>query len=203
MEVTIKDISPGVCEVIDSAGVVIGLMVRSSKYCTYNKLHAEMICDRVAMGESISKICEEKNMPSYTTLMKWAREHEEFAIMYQQAKEERADSYFSKVLEEADLADGVTKEFIASHKLRSDTYKWAAQVSKPREYGNKSVVSGDIGTVTIRVETGIRRPGDEVLEAAQEVKELDNGSKQITEHSNVDSTAGRNERGDSGEDLFD
>jgi hypothetical protein len=203
MDVDLKDITPGVCEVRDKDGLLLGLMVRNSKKYEYNKVHAEIICDRIATGESITKICKEPNMPSYGSIMAWVKNNEDFAEMYQMAKMERADSYFDRVLDEADDALGATKDTIAINKLRSDTYKWAASVSKPTEYGNKTTIKGELGALTIKVETGIRRPGDEIIEAAKEVKEITDGSKKVSEDKVPSTTTELDGRRNTGADLFD
>jgi len=46
-------------------------------------------------------------------------------------------------------------------KLKVDTYKWAAQVNAPDEYSGKIESKDHTKNITIRINTGITRPGDD------------------------------------------
>src|ERR1700741_2817182 len=48
---------------------------------------ADAVCDRLANGETIAKICSDPDMPSFVTVWKWEKEIPEFAKDSQRARE--------------------------------------------------------------------------------------------------------------------
>jgi len=188
MIVEFKEITATLVEVIDiESGLVHGVMYRKGKMHEFSQVLADIITDRMAYGEKITHICEEKGMPSYGTVQGWRKAHEDFDKSYNEAKLDRADYYFDKVI---DVAEGTDENNVASSKLKVDSYKWAAGVSKPNEYGTKSSNKLEIGSVVLKVDTGIVRPEDNILTSVREVEAIDGGTQ--------DDTAG-DDRDDSGD----
>lgn len=128
---------------------------------------ANEILDRIAMGESLRRICMEDTMPDQVTVYRWLRttqdEHhdwaDEFRKQYAQAREYQADTFADEMNDIADDGsndwmeqhdkDGnfigfkVNGEHIQRSKLRIDTRKWQASKLKPKKYGEKiDVTSG-------------------------------------------------------------
>lgn len=129
-------------------------MSRPSDYTTEL---AEVICDRIAEGESLRSICKGDDMPDKTTVLRWLRRHEEFRTQYAQAREDQAELLLDEILEIADDAtnDFMTitkgdasyevenKEWTSRSKLRVDARKWAMSKLAPKKYGDKlDVTSG-------------------------------------------------------------
>jgi IS30 family transposase len=60
---------------------------------------AKLICDRIAEGWSLRKVCQDANMPARSTIFGWLEEHEEFARQYTLARqiqiEDLWDAYWS------------------------------------------------------------------------------------------------------------
>lgn len=115
---------------------------------------ADIICNRLADGESLRRICKDENMPSKTTVFKWLADERyvNFADQYARAREAQAESLVEECLDIADdssndyvekeNADGsksvvVDKEHIARSKLRVDTRKWWAARLAPKKYGDR------------------------------------------------------------------
>lgn len=135
---------------------------------------ADLVCARLAEGESMRSIARDDEMPGLTTLFKWLRTNDEFAKQYARAKEESADALFEEILDIADDArndwmekhgkDGEVQgyllngEHVQRSKLRADVRKWAVSKLKPKKYGDKLELSGDpdkpIQTVTRRIVDG-------------------------------------------------
>ena len=125
----------------------------------YTKELADIVCQRLAMGESMRSVSRDDAMPAMTTLFKWIRTIDEFAQQYDKAKIESADALVEDMLDIADNqavqeieVDGETHSAVTavgvSHaKLRVDTRKWAASKLKPKKYGEKvqQEVSGPDG----------------------------------------------------------
>lgn len=108
---------------------------------------ANEICERLAKGESLRKICSPERddfMPGQTTVYRWLNDNEEFRKQYAHARERQADFYAEEIIEIADqpnvrtTADGET---VASDpqrdRLRVDARKWLAGKLAPKKYGDK------------------------------------------------------------------
>lgn len=99
---------------------------------------ADVICERITLGESLRKITRDKKMPSISTVMKWRRENEEFSKQYARAKEEQAETFEEMMLEIAK-----SEEDVARARLIVDTMKWTSSKLKPKKYGNQIDVTSD------------------------------------------------------------
>ncbi|MFN3513911.1 MAG: hypothetical protein ACK41C_12740 [Phenylobacterium sp.] len=85
---------------------------------------AEAICERIAAGESWSRICETPGMPGYTTLYAWRRRHPEFAAQLAQAQEAAADRLMARAVE---IAEEATKETLSEAKLKIEALRAMVQ----------------------------------------------------------------------------
>lgn len=147
---------------------------------TFNEDIAAKLCDRIAAGESLRKICTDSKMPSMATVMRWLGKPENAAFreQYACARDAQADKLVEEMLEIADEectmvrsdkhgskdddGQGNTEVVfdataVARNKLRVDARKWVASKMAPKKYGDKvtqEVVGaggGPVETVT-RVE---------------------------------------------------
>lgn len=112
---------------------------RPSEYTTEV---ADIICGRLAAGESLKKITDCNDMPARPTVYRWIREREEFRNNYVRATEDRADHMFDDMLE---IADAGSPEDTQRARLRVDTRKWALSKMIPKKYGEKieTTLKGD------------------------------------------------------------
>lgn len=114
---------------------------RPSEYTTEV---ADIICGRLAAGESLKKITDCNDMPARPTVYRWIREREDFRNNYVRATEDRADHMFDDMLE---IADAGSPEDVQRARLRVDTRKWALSKMIPKKYGDKTaLVGGDPDT---------------------------------------------------------
>lgn len=119
---------------------------------------ADIICERIADGESLRSICLDEDMPGKSTVFQWLAGHAEFADQYARAREAQADSIVDEMLDIADdgtndyitkeNSDGSTYEAVNSEhiqrsKLRIDARKWVAGKLKPKKYGDRVALAGD------------------------------------------------------------
>lgn len=127
---------------------------------------ADMICDRLANGESLRAICRDEDTPVQSTVFKWLDQQPQFAKQYARAREAQADTLADEILE---IADDTSRDTIATEKngeqpnsewitrsrLRVDARKWLASKMAPKKYGEKldldATVKGKIETVTRRI----------------------------------------------------
>ena len=119
-----------------------------SQVSSFTQEMADIICERIAKGESLRKICLDKDTPSHTTILKWLREIEGFASQYARAREDQAEFYLDEIIAISDESsqdkvaneDGTERtdsEAIQRSKLRVDTRKWAMSKLAPKKYGDK------------------------------------------------------------------
>jgi hypothetical protein len=124
----------------------------------YTQEIADLICERLADGESLRAICGDENFPDKATVFRWLAAHEQFRNQYARARETQADTLFDEMLDIADdgsndwmrrngkedepgwVANG---EALARSKLRVDARKWMAGKLQPKKYGEKLVHGGD------------------------------------------------------------
>lgn len=109
----------------------------------YSEDIAKAICEDIADGKSLRKICDDENMPAKGTVFVWLSKHPEFQDQYARAREAQADLLFDETLEIADQYDKAADELNPDHiqraKLRIDTRKWIAGKLRPKVYGDKRI----------------------------------------------------------------
>lgn len=135
---------------------------------TYSEHIANVICIRIAEGESLRKILRDDGMPAQSTVYDWLLRHPEFAEQYTRAREEQADSLADEIIDIADeqpeivaVVDKKTGALI-EHKLdgaflqwqknRIEARKWTAMKLKPKKYGDRVAVEGVEGGAAIKTE---------------------------------------------------
>lgn len=125
------------------------------------------LCERIANGESLRKICESDDMPSKPTATRWLVEpdKDEFRKLYDAARLAQADLYFDEIIEIADDgtrdyqvgADGkeaIDHDHVQRSRLRVDARKWAIARMNRTKYGERvdNRISGpDGGNLTFNI----------------------------------------------------
>lgn len=146
---------------------------------TYTPELADLICERLAAGESMRSVSRDESMPCMSTLFKWLREKEDFSQQYAKAKEESADALVEDMLDIADnqveqplivdgqpvKVDGKTVMIkdgpsVQHARLRVDTRKWAASKLKPKKYGDKLDLNHG-GNLSVSFNMGFTGKSDE------------------------------------------
>ena len=133
---------------------------------TYTKETADLICERIANGESLRTICDDADMPDKATVFRWLKVETDFCDQYARAREAQADAIFDDILSIADdgrndwmerkNSDGEcigwneNGEALRRSQLRIEARKWMAGKLKPKKYGEKLDlnVSGSLETVS-------------------------------------------------------
>lgn len=107
----------------------------------YSQEIADIICERIAEGESLRKICDADNMPNKATVFRWLASNTAFSDQYAHARESQADTLFDEVLAIADQYDSAAEKQDVDHinraRLRIDARKWMAGKLRPKKYGEK------------------------------------------------------------------
>lgn len=133
-------------------------MAKKGRPTTYTQSLADEMCEYIASGYSMRKVCEMDKMPAMSTFFKWLREHDEFSKQYARACEERTEAMAEDILDIADDGTNDTKlitgkngdeyyvtdnDVIQRSKLRVDTRKWLMAKMKPKKYGDKIDMTSD------------------------------------------------------------
>jgi hypothetical protein len=146
-------------------------MARPSKFT--QKL-ADIICERIADGESLRLICQSDDMPARSSVFKWLSEDKGFSDQYARAREAQADLLADEILSISDdtardtidteNGERANNEWIARSRLRVDARKWLASKMAPKKYGDKvtqELTGPNGGPVQFtKIERTIVRPPD-------------------------------------------
>ncbi|WP_183905200.1 terminase small subunit protein [Rhizobium sp. BK008] len=140
---------------------------RPTKYTT---ALADIICERIADGESLRSICRDDTMPAKSTVLAWLVDDDKaaFRTKYAQAREIQADGFVDEMVEIADDGsnDWMKKNFgdetrwvengevLRRSQLRIATRQWIAEKLKPKKYGAK-----------VELEHGVTGEVSQLLEA--------------------------------------
>jgi len=134
---------------------------------------ADLICERLAEGESLREICRDDDMPNKATVFRWLAAKQEFSDQYARAREEQAETLADEIVEIADEEctmvrsekhPGVKADddagnlevvfdstAVARNRLRVDARKWVASKLKPKKYGDR-VTNEHTGEVGLTIE---------------------------------------------------
>lgn len=118
---------------IKKAKTVKPAIGRPSKF---TKELADKICECLANGDSLRKICADGNMPAGSTVWLWLSENKAFSEQYARAREKQAEFYADEIIEIADSVIAAAEE-VAKARLQIDARKWHASKLAPKKYGDK------------------------------------------------------------------
>ncbi len=127
---------------------------KNGRPSVYSEEIATTICERIAEGESLKRICSDDKMPSRATVHNWLLDENKksFLDKYEAAVNIRAENMFDELTEIADdgtndymtrtNGDGeeyevVNNEHIQRSRLRTDVRKWYLSKVMPKKYGDK------------------------------------------------------------------
>ena len=123
----------------------------SAKYPDRQEVFAR-ICERVASREALRRICDEgKDLPDYTTVLKWMAEDPVLSRMYAQAREARADARADRIQE---LTEQCLRGEIdqGAARLAVDAEKWLASKEGPKRFGDRlEIESKTENTFTVQL----------------------------------------------------
>lgn len=122
----------------------------------YTPALADVICERLAAGESLNRICKDDGMPAESTVRLWAKEDRDgFAAKYARAREEQWQHWAEEIL---DIADDSSNDYMLTEKgmafngenvkrsaLRVEARKWTLSKMLPRVYGDRMALTGGDG----------------------------------------------------------
>lgn len=98
------------------------------------------ICQRMAEGRSLRSVCDDDDMPSRGTVLRWMDADPDFEAKCARARTLQADLMDDMVL---DTADASTPETAAADRVKIGAYQWRAARLAPKKYGDRTVIAGD------------------------------------------------------------
>jgi len=93
---------------------------------------SEVICARIAAGESVMAIGADPQMPCAPSIYGWARRNPAFREAYLAAKDIGTDILFDAAWE---IALESTEATVRSDRLRVETLRWCVATRAPKKYG--------------------------------------------------------------------
>lgn len=130
--------------------------VKMGRPSDFNQKTADLICARLADGESLRSICRSDNMPHVSTVLRWVAhpDRKEFRDQYAHAREVGLEQMADEILEIADDTrldttynkhgdEMANNEWIQRSKLRVDARKWILSKQLPKKYGDRTTLAGD------------------------------------------------------------
>ena len=138
----------------------------------FNQATADLICQRLADGESLRSICRDEGMPSEAAVRAWALDDVQgFSAQYARAREIGYDRLAEEMLAIADTpvlgvkiktnekgeTETVESDMIEHRRLQVDSRKWMLSKMLPKKYGDKieTTVQGQDGG-PVKMEATIR-----------------------------------------------
>lgn len=138
----------------------------------YSEVTCSLILEKIASGMLLTQVCRLEGMPPYHVVNKWLLRYPDFKALMKEARLAKGEFYADKAIETAEEAD---EDNVQAHRLKVDTYKWAAEVNDRNTYGKNVKVSGDAEQpVAFMISTGIVR--EEKLVVQAEVKAVEDDS---------------------------
>lgn len=135
---------------------------RPTDYCIET---VNLICERIADGETLRAICADADMPAKATVFGWLVNHKEFSDRYARAREAQGDALIEEAREIVD--DGtndwmerqdkegrnigwqINGEAVQRSRLRAEQRRWEAAKLKPTVYGDKQFIEHS-GSITFK-----------------------------------------------------
>ncbi len=110
----------------------------------YSSELIDVICERIACGESLRKICEDECMPDRSTVIRWLSKDDNFATKYARAREIQAHVWVDDMYEtaksqpERNSITGTLDSASVTH-IRNQvaTMQWLAAKLNPKKYGDR------------------------------------------------------------------
>lgn len=114
----------------------------------YSQRIADQICESLAEGQSLRRICAADGMPRLSSIFRWLESNQPFREQYARAREIQAETLAAEILDIADESsrdtyvdeNGHTRtdwEVVGRSRLRVDARKWIASKLKPKVYGDR------------------------------------------------------------------
>lgn len=90
----------------------------------FSQTIADLICQRIAEGESLARVCKIQGLPSYNVVCRWRRENPDFEKDLNSAYRDRSEFYLEQVLSTLENLDPTE---LTSAQLKIRVLRWCAE----------------------------------------------------------------------------
>ena len=98
----------------------------------YNDDLAIRICEEIAQGGILHRMCQRDDMPDHSTLYRWLESNDQFRDLYSRARERQATHFADEIIDIVDNEPDANKA-----RVRMDARKWHAAKTAPKKYGDR------------------------------------------------------------------
>ena len=119
---------------------------------SYTKEMGDLICEGIAEGEALHRLCAREGYPGERTVYQWLEKDEIFAQQYAYARARQQDRYADEVVTiAADKSIEVDRA-----RVMIDARKWLASKLAPKKYGDRTQteITGANGG-PVKIETSV------------------------------------------------
>lgn len=113
-------------------------MARTGRPRVYTKELGDKICDLIASGLSLRKVCKLDGIPSRDTISQWIVNDKDFSDQYARACRFRREEKFDELEEITEIVEDVQRA-----RLKIDVIKWQLSKEEPKKYGDKVDITSD------------------------------------------------------------
>lgn len=117
---------------------------------------ALLICERIAEGDTLKKICEEDGMPARQTFHRWVVNQPDLSRAYAAAREISANAFEEEALEISRTLSAAGQDFtstkVRAYDVAMNQFRWSAARRNPKTYSERGSVQV---TVPIQINTSL------------------------------------------------
>lgn len=126
----------------------MGPLLFVQRNMAFSQATADLICERLAGGESLRSVCRDPDLPSIAEVMRWLGDeaNTHFREQYARAFQLRADAKFEELDDVSDEAvNAETAVQVQGLRLKADNIKWQLARMNAKKYGDKMELGGNLG----------------------------------------------------------
>ena len=131
---------PRFATLVEAARTAAGPRARAAQLSSFCQATADLVLERMIEGETLTGICRDPAMPSFSTVYRWTRTFPDFASDFRAARQGQAERLADEGLE---VAAAVTAPSAHATAVRLTQMRWAAGVFAPRRFGRFRPVEAD------------------------------------------------------------
>lgn len=131
------------------------------RHTEFSQEIVDIVCERIADGESLRSICGDVTLPSKATIFKWLSQNKDFADQYAHARDAQADAMADDILHISNTPcigvktttkstgiETIEGDMIEHRRLQVDARKWLAARMAPKKYGDRIDLNAKILDIT-------------------------------------------------------